>query len=48
MTISPAELASSGLQFEIDDAVATVTLNRPERRNAMTPGMWHGLAAIGG
>ena len=47
MTISPAELASSGLQLEIDDAVATVTLSRPERRNAMTPGMWHGLAAIG-
>lgn len=47
MTLSAAELASSGLQFEIDDAVATVTLNRPERRNAMTPGMWRGLAAIG-
>jgi enoyl-CoA hydratase/carnithine racemase len=28
-------------------AVATVTLNRPRRRNAMTPGMWRGLAAIG-
>ena len=48
MTISPAELASSGLRLDIDDAVATVTLNRPARRNAMTPGMWHGLAAIGG
>jgi enoyl-CoA hydratase/carnithine racemase len=24
-----------------------VTLTRPQRRNAMTPGMWHGLAAIG-
>jgi enoyl-CoA hydratase/carnithine racemase len=45
--ISPAELASSGLRLDVDDAVATVTLNRPERRNAMTPGMWHGLAAIG-
>ncbi|HEY1322951.1 MAG TPA: enoyl-CoA hydratase/isomerase family protein [Streptosporangiaceae bacterium] len=26
---------------------ATITLSRPERRNAMTPGMWHGLAALG-
>ena len=47
MTLSSAELASSGLHLHIDDAVATVTLNRPERRNAMTPGTWQGLAAIG-
>jgi enoyl-CoA hydratase/carnithine racemase len=47
VTISPADLQSWGLQLEIDDAVATVTLSRPERRNAMTPGMWHGLAAVG-
>ena len=47
MTLSSAELASSGLHLHIDDAVATVTLDRPERRNAMTPGIWHGLAAIG-
>jgi enoyl-CoA hydratase/carnithine racemase len=44
---SPADLGSRGLHLEIDDAVATVTLSRPERRNAMTPGTWHGLAAIG-
>ncbi len=48
MTISPAELASSGLLLDVDGAVATVTLNRPERRNAMTPGMWRGLAAVAG
>ena len=47
MTLSSAELASRGLHLHIDDAVATVTLNRPERRNAMTPGTWQGLAAIG-
>ena len=47
MTISPAQLEASGLRFDIDDAVATVTLNRPERRNAMTPAVWRGLAAIG-
>jgi enoyl-CoA hydratase/carnithine racemase len=25
----------------------TITVDRPARRNAMTPAMWHGLAAIG-
>ncbi len=43
------ELAAAGLRLAIDQAgaVATVTLSRPERRNAMTPAMWQGLAAIG-
>ena len=31
----------------MDGAVATVTLNRPEVRNAQTPTMWRALAAIG-
>jgi enoyl-CoA hydratase/carnithine racemase len=47
VTLSPAELAASGLRLDISDAVATVTLSRPERRNAMTPAVWRGLAAIG-
>ncbi len=47
MTVSPAELTAAGLRLDIDDAVATVTLSRPERRNAMTPAVWTGLAAIG-
>jgi enoyl-CoA hydratase/carnithine racemase len=38
---------TTGLRLAIDGAVATVTLARPERRNAMTPAIWHGLAAIG-
>jgi enoyl-CoA hydratase/carnithine racemase len=42
------DLAAAGLVLSIEDTVATVTLSRPERRNAMTPGMWHGLARIGG
>ena len=29
------------------DAIATVTLHRPERRNAQTPQMWAGLRDIG-
>ena len=38
----------TGLKLDVDGAVATVTLHRPERRNAMTPSMWRGLATIGG
>jgi enoyl-CoA hydratase/carnithine racemase len=45
--LSSAALLESGLALDIDGAVATVTLSRPQRRNAMTPSMWHGLAAIG-
>jgi enoyl-CoA hydratase/carnithine racemase len=41
------ELASAGLELSVHGGVATVTLNRPERRNAMTPSMWHGLAQVG-
>jgi enoyl-CoA hydratase/carnithine racemase len=43
------ELPRSGLVLGTseDGAVATVTLNRPERRNAQTPGTWRGLARIG-
>lgn len=47
MTGSQAELAGGALKLAIDDQVATVTLTRPERRNALTPAVWHGLAAIG-
>jgi enoyl-CoA hydratase/carnithine racemase len=45
--ISPAQLEASGLRLDVSDTVATVTLSRPERRNAMTPGVWRGLAAVG-
>lgn len=41
------ELAAAGLDLKVAGAVATVTLSRPERRNAMTPSMWRGLASIG-
>ncbi|MEO5875603.1 MAG: enoyl-CoA hydratase/isomerase family protein [Streptosporangiaceae bacterium] len=43
------ELQRAGLVLDTshDGAVATVTLNRPERRNAQTPGTWRGLARIG-
>jgi enoyl-CoA hydratase/carnithine racemase len=50
LTPAPADLARAGLRLDLDQpapGAATVTLSRPQRRNAMTPGMWHGLAAIG-
>jgi len=47
MAAAGARLGTVGLKLGIDGAVATVTLHRPERRNAMTPGLWRGLAAIG-
>jgi enoyl-CoA hydratase/carnithine racemase len=40
----------AGLRLDLGQpaaGAATVTLTRPHRRNAMTPGMWRGLAAIG-
>jgi enoyl-CoA hydratase/carnithine racemase len=43
-------LDRAGLRLDLDEPApeaATVTLSRGERRNAMTPTMWHGLAAIG-
>ena len=53
MALDPADLERAGLRLEFDTPegaagqVATVTLDRPRRRNAMTPGMWRGLAEIG-
>jgi enoyl-CoA hydratase/carnithine racemase len=50
MTSGLPDLDRAGLGLEFDDpapGAATVTLRRAERRNAMTPTMWHGLAAIG-
>lgn len=44
-----SDAAQAGLLLELthDGAVAHVTLNRPERRNAQSPGMWRGLAQLG-
>ena len=47
MSIPDADLTAAGLALNVEDAVATVTLSRPDRRNAMTPAMWRGLARIG-
>ena len=47
MSADLANLTDAGLDFSVSGSVATVTLSRPERRNAMTPSMWRGLARIG-
>ncbi len=45
--MSPDDLARAGLRLDVDGSVATVTLDRPEKRNAQTPTMWRALAAVG-
>lgn len=47
---SPADAAANaaaGVETTIDGPVLTVTLNRPEVRNAQTPAMWRALARVG-
>ena len=41
------DLAAVGLDYSVTGPVATITINRPEVRNAQTPAMWRALAAIG-
>ena len=41
------DLTAAGLSYAVDGAVATLTLDRPEVRNAQTPLMWRTLAALG-
>jgi enoyl-CoA hydratase/carnithine racemase len=44
------DLDGAGLRYDPGHPMpgaVTVTLSRPSRRNAMTPAMWRGLAAIG-
>ncbi len=45
--MTPDELTAAGLQYAVDGVVATITLDRPQVRNAQTPTMWRALAAIG-
>jgi enoyl-CoA hydratase/carnithine racemase len=42
-----ATLDRAGLLLDVEGPVATITLNRPERRNAQTPTMWRALAGLG-
>jgi len=40
-------LAAAGLRLDVSGAVVTITLDRPEVRNAQTPATWRALASIG-
>ncbi|MBA9006132.1 enoyl-CoA hydratase/carnithine racemase [Actinomadura cellulosilytica] len=39
--------AEAGLRLDVAGPVATITLDRPDKRNAMTFAMWRALARIG-
>ena len=45
--MTPERLAQAGLLYDVDGAVATVTLDKPDKRNSQTPTMWRTLAALG-
>jgi enoyl-CoA hydratase/carnithine racemase len=45
--VTPEELQAAGLVYDVKGEVATVSLDRPEVRNAQTPRTWRALAAIG-
>jgi enoyl-CoA hydratase/carnithine racemase len=45
--VSAERLAEIGLRFEVDGEIATITLDRPEKRNAQTFATWSALGRIG-
>ena len=45
--MTPEELLAVGLRCDIEGPVATITLDRPEVRNAQTPAMWRALGTLG-
>ena len=45
--LAPEVLERAGLAYEVTGLVATITLNRPETKNAQTPATWLALRAIG-
>ena len=47
LDVDPDLLAAGHLRADVDGAVLTVTLDRPQARNAQTPTTWRALAAIG-
>ncbi|GMA25887.1 hypothetical protein GCM10025864_36460 [Luteimicrobium album] len=46
-SVGATVLDAGRVRAELDGAVLTVTLDRPEARNAQTPATWRALAAIG-
>ncbi|MGH8866695.1 MAG: enoyl-CoA hydratase/isomerase family protein [Actinomycetes bacterium] len=45
--LRPDDLTAAGVRLDVTGQVATVSLCRPERRNAQTPALWRALAGIG-
>nr|WP_328807539.1 enoyl-CoA hydratase/isomerase family protein [Nonomuraea antri] len=45
--VSTEQPVEGGLRFEVDGEIATITLDRPEKRNAQTFATWSALARIG-
>jgi enoyl-CoA hydratase/carnithine racemase len=45
--MTPESLAAVGLLHQQAGPVASITLNRPDVRNAQTPAMWRALAELG-
>ena len=45
--VDPALLSAGHLRLDVEGPVLTVTLDRPQARNAQTPATWRALAAIG-
>ncbi|QZY27609.1 enoyl-CoA hydratase/isomerase family protein [Nocardioides coralli] len=45
--MTPEQLAEAGLRYQVDGSTATITLDRPQVRNAQTPAMWRALATLG-
>jgi enoyl-CoA hydratase/carnithine racemase len=47
LDVDPGLLAAGHLRADVDAGVLTVTLDRPQARNAQTPTTWRALAAVG-
>jgi enoyl-CoA hydratase/carnithine racemase len=46
LVVDAAVLAAGDVRLHVDGELATVVLDRPSRRNAMTPSSWAALAAV--
>ncbi|MEU9132562.1 enoyl-CoA hydratase/isomerase family protein [Kitasatospora sp. NPDC048540] len=44
--VEPVDTGVDGLRAEVDGAVATLVLDRPERRNAVTLAMWRAIPQV--
>lgn len=47
MTSLDPLLDKDGVRLTVDDAVATVTLTNPAKRNAQSPALWRALTEAG-